>query len=197
MKMGKVVVSEFITLDGVVEDPGGAEDFDRGGWAFNFDRGPEGDTFKLDEVMASEALLLGRVTYEGFASAWPSRTDEVGFADKFNSMPKYVVSTTLEDPEWNNSTVIGDDVAEAIAALKREVDGDILVNGSVQLVRTLMEHDLVDEYRLMVFPTVLGAGKRLFGESGEAVALRLVDAKPAGETLILIYEPGANEAGDA
>jgi dihydrofolate reductase len=197
MKMGKVVVSEFITLDGVVEDPGGAEDFDRGGWAFNFDRGPEGDTFKLDEVMASEALLLGRVTYEGFASAWPSRTDEVGFADKFNSMPKYVVSTTLEDPEWNNSTVIGGDVAEAVAALKREVDGDILVNGSVQLVRTLMEHDLVDEYRLMVFPTVLGAGKRLFGESGEAVALRLVDAKPAGETLILIYEPGANEAGDA
>jgi dihydrofolate reductase len=197
MKMGKVVVSEFITLDGVVEDPGGAEDFDRGGWAFNFDRGPEGDTFKLDEVMASEALLLGRVTYEGFASAWPSRTDEVGFADKFNSMPKYVVSTTLEDPEWNNSTVIGGDVAEAVAALKREVDGDILVNGSVQLVRTLMEHDLVDEYRLMIFPTVLGAGKRLFGESGEAVALRLVDAKPAGETLILIYEPGANEAGDA
>ena len=195
--MGKVVVSEFITLDGVVEDPGGAEDFDRGGWAFNFDRGPEGDTFKLDEVMASEALLLGRVTYEGFASAWPSRTDEVGFADKFNSMPKYVVSTTLEDPEWNNSTVIGGDVAKAVAALKREVDGDILVNGSVQLVRTLMEHDLVDEYRLMVFPTVLGAGKRLFGESGEAVALRLVDAKPAGETLILIYEPGANEAGDA
>ena len=195
--MGKVVVSEFITLDGVVEDPGGAEDFDRGGWAFNFDRGPEGDTLKLDEVMASEALLLGRVTYEGFASAWPSRTDEVGFADKFNSMPKYVVSTTLEDPEWNNSTVIGGDVAEAVAALKREVDGDILVNGSVQLVRTLMEHDLVDEYRLMVFPTVLGAGKRLFGESGEAVALRLVDAKPAGETLILIYEPGANEAGDA
>jgi dihydrofolate reductase len=197
MKMGKVVVSEFITLDGVVEDPGGAEDFDRGGWAFNFDRGPEGDKFKLDEVMASEALLLGRLTYEGFASAWPSRTDEVGFADKFNSMPKYVVSTTLEDPEWNNSTVIGGDVAEAVAALKREVDGDILVNGSVQLVRTLMEHDLVDEYRLMVFPTVLGAGKRLFGESGEAVALRLVDAKPAGETLILIYEPGANEAGDA
>jgi dihydrofolate reductase len=197
MKMGKVVVSEFITLDGVVEDPGGAEDFDRGGWAFNFDRGPEGDKFKLDEVMASEALLLGRLTYEGFASAWPSRTDEVGFADKFNSMPKYVVSTTLEDPEWNNSTVIGGDVAEAVAALKREVEGDILVNGSVQLVRTLMEHDLVDEYRLMVFPTVLGAGKRLFGESGEAVALRLVDAKPAGETLILIYEPGANEAGDA
>ncbi len=195
--MGKVVVSQFIALDGVVEDPGGAEDFDRGGWAFNFDRGPEGDQFKLDEVMASEALLLGRVTYEGFAAAWPSRTDEFGFADKFNNMPKYVVSTTLEDPEWNNATVISGDVAEAVAALKRDVEGDILVNGSVQLVQTLIEHDLVDEYRLMVFPTILGAGKRLFGETSDALALRLVDAKPAGETLILIYEPGAAEAGDA
>ena len=193
--MGKVVVSQFISLDGVVEDPGGAEEFDRGGWAFKFDRGPEGDKFKLDEVMASEALLLGRVTYEGFAEAWPSRSGD--FADKFNGMPKYVVSATLKDPEWNNSTVIGGDVAEAVARLRQDVDGDILVNGSVQLVQTLMEHDLVDEYRLMVFPTILGAGKRLFGETSDALALRLVDAKPAGETLILIYEPGAAEAGDA
>ena len=193
--MGKVVVSQFISLDGVVEDPGGSEDFERGGWAFKFDRGPEGNKFKLDEVMASEALLLGRVTYEGFAAAWPSRSG--GFADKFNSMPKYVVSTTLKDPEWNNSTVIGGDIAEAVAGLKRDVDGDILVNGSVQLVQTLVEHGLVDEYRLMVFPTVLGAGKRLFGETSDAVALQLVDAKPAGETFILIYEPGAQEAGDA
>ena len=193
--MGKVVVSQFISLDGVVEDPGGAEEFDRGGWAFEFDRGPEGDKFKLDEVMASEVLLLGRVTYEGFAKAWPSRSGD--FADKFNGMPKYVVSTTLKDPEWNNSTVIGGDTAEAVAGLKRDVDGDILVNGSVQLVQTLVEHGLVDEYRLMVFPTVLGAGKRLFGETSDAVALQLVDAKPAGETFILIYEPGAQEAGDA
>ena len=193
--MGKVVVSQFITLDGVVEDPGGAEEFDRGGWAFKFDRGPEGDEFKLDEVMASEVLLLGRVTYEGFAKAWPSRSGD--FADKFNGMPKYVVSTTLMDPEWNNSTVIDGDVAEAVAELKLEVDGDILVNGSVQLVQMLVEHDLVDEYRLMVFPTVLGAGKRLFGKTSDAVALRLVDAKPAGETLILIYEPSAKDAGNA
>ena len=193
--MGKVVVSQFISLDGVVEDPGGAEGFDRGGWAFKFDRGPEGDKFKLDEVMASEALLLGRVTYEGFAKAWPSRSGD--FADKFNGMPKYVVSTTLKDPEWNNSTVIGGDVAESVAELKRDVGGDILVNGSVQLVQTLMEHDLVDEYRLMVFPTVLGAGKRLFSDTSEAAALRLVDAKPAGETLILIYEPSAKDAGNA
>jgi dihydrofolate reductase len=195
MTMGNVVVSQFISLDGVVEDPGGAEEFDRGGWAFEFDRGAEGDKFKLDEVMASEVLLLGRVTYEGFAKAWPSRSGD--FADKFNTMPKYVVSTTLKDPEWNNSTVIDGDVAEGVARLRQDVDGDILVNGSVQLVQTLMEHDLVDEYRLMVFPTILGAGKRLFGETGEAAALRLVDAKPAGETLILIYEPSAKDTGSA
>ena len=193
--MGKVAVSHFISLDGVVEDPGGAEGFDRGGWPFKFDRGPEGDKFKLDEVMASEALLLGRVTYEEFAKAWPSRSGD--FADKFNGMPKYVVSTTLKEPEWNNSTVIDRDVAEAVAGLKQDVEGDILVNGSVQLVRTLMEHDLVDKYRLMVFPTVLGAGKHLFGETSDAAALRLVDAKPAGETLILIYEPSAKYAGNA
>jgi dihydrofolate reductase len=198
ISMRKVVVSEFLSVDGVMEDPGGAEQFEHGGWVFQFDRGPEGDKFKLDEIFASDALLLGRVTYEGFAAAWPSRTDEVGFADKMNSMPKYVVSTTLEEPlEWNNSTVVDGDVAEAVAELKREVDGDILVNGSAQLVQTLMEHDLVDEYRLMVFLIILGAGKRLFGETSDAVALRLMDAKPAGETLILIYEPGAKDAGNA
>jgi dihydrofolate reductase len=187
--MGKVVVSQFISVDGVVEDPGGSENWERGGWAFQFDRGPEGNQFKLDEVMASEALLLGRVTYEGFADAWPSRTGD--FADKFNGMPKYVVSTTLKDPEWNNSTVIEDDVAAAVARLKQDIDGDILVNGSVQLVQTLAEHGLVDEYRFMVFPTVLGAGKHLFGETPAAAPLKLVDAKPAGETFILTYAPAA------
>src|SRR5213595_3582351 len=132
--MAKLVVSEFITVDGVVEDPGGAEKFERGGWAFQFDRGPDGDKFKINEVMASDALLLGRVTYEGFAEAWPSREGE--FADKFNNMPKYVVSKTLKDPEWNNSTVISDSVADAVGRLKQEIGGDILVNGSVQLVQT-------------------------------------------------------------
>jgi dihydrofolate reductase len=185
--MAKVVVSQFTTLDGVVEDPGGAEGFERGGWAFKFDRGPEGDSFKLDEVMASGALLLGRVTYEGFAEAWPSRTGE--FADKFNGMPKYVVSTTLQDPGWNNSTVIVGDVPAQIAELRRRPGADILVNGSVQLVKTLMEHDLVDEYRLMVFPVVLGAGKRLFAEPADSTALRLLEARRAGECLILVYEP--------
>jgi dihydrofolate reductase len=159
--------------------------------SFQFDRGDDGNKFKLDEVMASDALLLGRVTYEGFAEAWPSRTGE--FADKFNGMPKYVVSTTLKDPEWNNSTVIADDVPAAVAKLKQEIDGDILVNGSVQLVQALAENGLVDEYRFMVFPTVLGGGKHMFGETPAATALKLVDAKPAGETYILIYEPSPQE----
>jgi dihydrofolate reductase len=189
--MAKVVVSEFVTLDGVAEDPGGAEGFERGGWAFRFDRGPDGDRFKLDEVMASEALLLGRVTYEGFADAWPSRTGE--FADKFNGMRKYVVSTTLQEPAWNNSTVIAGDVADRIAELRRGPGGDILVNGSMQLVRTLIEHHLVDEYRLMVFPVVLGAGRRLFADPTDSAALRLLEARRAGECLILIYEPARGD----
>ena len=189
--MGKLVVSQFVTVDGGIEDPGGAENFDRGGWAFNFNRGEEGDQFKLDEVMAADALLLGRVTYEGFAAAWPERTGE--FADKFNNMPKYVVSTTLEDPEWNNTTVIKDDVLGQVAKVKDEHGGDILINGSAQLVQALADEGLVDEYRLMVFPTVLGKGKRLFAETGDAVTLRLTESKPVGDdgVLILIYEPAS------
>jgi dihydrofolate reductase len=182
--MSRIVVSQFITLDGVVEDPGGSEGHERGGWAFQFERGPDGDKFKLDEVMASEALLLGRVTYEGFAAAWPSREGE--FADKFNTMPKYVVSSTLENPEWNNSTVIG---VNDIARLRDQGEGDILVNGSVQLVRDLAERGLVDEYRLMVFPVVLGRGKKLFAEDGGRHPLSVVEARPAGEVVILRLEP--------
>jgi dihydrofolate reductase len=193
--MGRIVVSQFMTLDGVVEDPGGAEAFDRGGWAFEFDRGEEGDKFKLDEVMAARALLLGRVTYEGFAAAWPSRTG--AFADKFNAMPKYVVSTTLAEPGWSNSTVVGADVAAAVAQLKRDVDGDILVNGSIALTATLLEHGLVDEWRLMVYPTVLGAGKRLFAQTPAPSVLRLTGARPAGETIILTYVPAAKDGGRA
>jgi dihydrofolate reductase len=187
--MGKLVVSQFVTVDDVVEDPGGSEGFERGGWAFKFNRGDDGDKFKLDEVMASEALLLGRVTYEGFAAAWPSREGE--FADKFNNMPKYVVSTTLGEPEWNNSTVIRENVPEAVGKIKDDVSGDILVNGSVQLVQTLAENDLVDEYRLMVFPVVLGAGKRLFGELSDSTPLKLTDSKTVGDGVeILVYQPG-------
>jgi dihydrofolate reductase len=187
--MGKVVVSEFITVDGVVEDPGGSEKSPHGGWAFQFDRGAEGDQFKLDEVMGSAALLLGRRTYEGFAEAWPSREGE--FADKFNNMPKYVVSGSLHDADWNNTTVLGTDVAAAVSKLKDEVAGSILVNGSAQLVRALFEHDLVDELRLMVFPTVIGGGLRLFGDGSGAHRLRLTESRAAGETLIVIYEPVA------
>ncbi|HYT52635.1 MAG TPA: dihydrofolate reductase family protein [Gaiellaceae bacterium] len=191
--MGRIVITEFVSLDGVMEDPGGAESFKYGGWTFEINRGDEGDKFKLDEALSSEALLLGRVTYEGFAAAWPSREGE--FADKFNTMPKYVVSSTLEEPEWNNSTVLKGDVAEEVAKLKHEQDGDIYVHGSARLVQTLVEHDLVDELRLMVFPVVLGSGKRLFGETSDKKPLRLVDSKVVGDGVaILIYEPAGEEA---
>jgi dihydrofolate reductase len=184
--MGKLVVSEFVTLDGVMEDPGGAEGFDRGGWAFRFERGPEGDRFKLDEVLEADALLLGRRTYEGFAEAWPSRTDEAGFADKMNAMRKYVVSTTLETAGWNNSTLIAGDVATEVAKLKDQPGGDILVAGSRTLVQTLLRHDLVDELRLMVFPVALGSGKRLFPDAAEMTTFELVETRPAGAVAILM-----------
>jgi dihydrofolate reductase len=184
--MSKLVVSEFVTLDGVMEDPGGAEGFDRGGWAFRFERGPEGDRFKLDEVLEADALLLGRRTYEGFAEAWPSRTDEAGFADKMNAMRKYVVSTTLETAGWNNSTLIAGDVATEVAKLKDQPGGDILVAGSRTLVQTLLRHDLVDELRLMVFPVALGSGKRLFPDAAEMTTFELVETRPAGAVAILM-----------
>jgi dihydrofolate reductase len=187
--MSNVVVSQFMSLDGVVEDPGGSEGTELGAWSFKFDRGEDGDKFKLDEVMGSEALLLGRTTYEGFAEAWPSR--EGDFADKFNNMRKYVVSTTMDEPGWNNSTLIKDNVAEEIAKLKEQPGGDILVNGSVQLVQTLMENDLVDEYRLMVFPVVLGKGKRLFSEGVPTTTLKLASSQPVGAdgVIVLTYQP--------
>ena len=191
--MGKIVVTEFVSLDGVMEAPGGGESFRHGGWTFEINRGDEGDKFKLDEAFASAALLLGRVTYEGFAAAWPSREGE--FADKFNSMPKYVVSSTLHEPEWNNSTVLKGDVVKEVGKLKQEQDGDIVVHGSARLVQTLIEHDLVDELRLMVYPVVLGSGKRLFGETSDKKPLRLVDSKVVGDGVaILIYEPAGEDA---
>ncbi len=184
--MRKIIVSEFVTLDGVMEDPGGADKWKYGGWAFQFERGPEGDKFKLDEVINAEALLLGRVTYEGFAAAWPSRTGE--FAEKMNNMPKYVVSTTLEKPEWKNSNVIKDNVVEEVTNLKKMAGGDILMAGSGQLAHTLIQHNLIDEYRLMVYPVILGSGKRFFKDGKDRLSLRLVEAKPVGSgILILIY----------
>jgi len=190
--MGRIVVTEFVSLDGVMEDPGGAEDFQHGGWSFEFSRGEEGNTFKLDEAFESDALLLGRVTYEGFAAAWPSRQGE--FADKFNTMPKYVVSSTLEEPGWNNTTVLQGDVVEEVSKLKQAVDGDIVVHGSARLVQTLVEHDLVDELRLMVFPVVLGSGKRLFGDTSDKKPLGLADSKMVGDGVaILTYQPAAKD----
>jgi dihydrofolate reductase len=192
--MGRIVVTEFISLDGVIEDPGGAEDFKHSGWSFEISRGEEGEKFKLDETMASEALLLGRKTYEGFADAWPPRKGE--FADKFNSMPKYVVSSTLREPEWTNSTVLDGDLGEAVAGVRQQHDGDIVVHGSAQLVRELIERDLVDELRLMTFPVVLGAGKRLFGEMSEKKPMRLADSKTVGDGVtILVYRPASSQAG--
>jgi dihydrofolate reductase len=186
--MARIVITEFVSLDGVVEDPGGSESFKYGGWSFEFARGDEGDQFKVDETRNSTALLLGRVTYEGFADAWPQREGE--FADLFNSMPKYVVSSTLTDPEWTNSTVLDGDVVAEVSKLRDGPDGDIVVHGSAQLAQTLIEHDLVDELRLMVFPVVLGTGKRLFGDPGDKKTLKLVDSKVVGDgVLILTYRP--------
>jgi dihydrofolate reductase len=186
--MGKLVVTEFVSIDGVFEDPGGAENYEHGGWTFEYDRGEDGNKFKVDELMEAEVQLLGRVTYEGFAEAWPSREGE--FADKLNSDPKYVVSTTLKDPTWQNTTVISDNVVEEIAKLKEQTNGDILVAGSGTLVGTLLGAGLVDELRLMVFPTVLGRGKRLFPDGIDRLKLKLTESRQVGTdgVQINVYE---------
>ena len=187
--MGKLVVTEFISLDGIIEDPGGAEGTDFGGWSFRFPA-DEGQQFKFEELMASDVQLLGRVTYDGFAAAWPAMAESTGeFGQKMNAMPKVVVSTTLTDPSWANTTVISADVPGQVARLKTRYPGDVLVAGSATLVRTLREHGLVDEYRLMVYPVVLGHGKRLF-EGGHVTDLELAGTRQAGPgVLLLTYRP--------
>jgi dihydrofolate reductase len=182
--MGRIVVSEFVSLDGVMQAPGGGEGFEHAGWTFEISRGPEGDKFKLDESLGAEGLLLGRVTYEGFAAAWPTMTGE--FADKFNGMPKYVVSSTLRQPEWNNSHVLAGDVVAEVTKLRQESAGDIVVHGSAQLVQALLEHELVDELRLMVFPVILGSGKRLFGKTEAKLRLRLAGSQTLGDGIALL-----------
>ncbi|HWH09770.1 MAG TPA: dihydrofolate reductase family protein [Solirubrobacteraceae bacterium] len=195
--MRKVVISEFVSLDGVMEDPGGAEGYAHGGWTFRHPD-PDGMKYKLDEVMAADAMLLGRVTYEGFAAAWPGMTDDVGFADKMNAMPKYVVSTTLASADWNNSTLIAADVADAVRDLKDQPGQEILVAGSRTLAQTLLADGLVDEYRLMIFPVILGSGKRLFGETTQPATMTLVDSKQlASGTMILTYHPAPAATGGA
>jgi dihydrofolate reductase len=188
--MGKLVVTEFVSLDGVFEDPGGGT-FEHAGWTFRFNRGPDGDQFKLDELKAADAQLLGRVTYEGFARAWPTLTDEVGFAELMNSMPKYVVSTTLTRADWNNSEVISGDLAAEVGKLKEKHKGDVLVAGSGRLVQALVREKLVDEFHLMVFPIVLGAGRRLFTEGTGSVTFTLVASRTVGPDGVTIstYAP--------
>jgi dihydrofolate reductase len=184
--MGKIVVTEFVSLDGVMQAPGG-EDFKYPGWTFEFDRGDDGNKFKLDEAMEADALLLGRTTYESFAGAWPEREGE--FADKFNEMPKYLVSSTITDPDWSNTTRLEGDVVEAVRKLRDEFEGIIQVPGSKQLVDVLIENDLVDQINLMIFPVVLGTGFRVFGEYSDRKTMRLVESKTVGEGIVvLIYE---------
>ena len=186
--MGRIVVTEYISVDGVVEAPSGTEAFERVGWTDAFTRGPEGDAFKFEETMASDALLLGRVTYDGFAPVWPHYEGE--FADRFNALPKYVVSSTLENPEWNNTTVLRGDVVEEVAKLRERYERDIVVHGSPQLAQTLIEHDLVDELRLLVYPVIVGAGKRLFGGTAHTRNLRLVETRTFDDGIhLLVYRP--------
>ncbi len=186
--MGKIVVSENVTLDGVVEDPAGAEGFGRGGWVGRIgEPGREGAAkVLLEEALRAEAQLFGRRTYEFLASRWPARSGE--FADRLNEMPKYVVSSTLKDPDWNNATVLAGDVMQEVSKLKEELDGEIVVAGSIRLVRTLMENDLVDELRLMIYPVVLGAGERLFGETSDQRPVRLVETRTVDDLAYLTYE---------
>jgi dihydrofolate reductase len=189
--MGKIVVTEFISLDGVIESPGPVEDYKHAGWTFELDRGEEGNQFKVDELFEAEAQLLGRVTYEGFAAAWPAMEGMGEFGEKMNNMPKYVLSSTLQNASWNNSTILRGDLAEEMSKLKGEVEGVILVAGSARLAQGLLEHGLVDELRLMVFPVILGSGKRLFSDDADKTKLKLADSKVVGPdgVVILTYQP--------
>jgi dihydrofolate reductase len=190
--MGRIVVTEFVSLDGVMQDPGGDSTWKHAGWTFEIPQGTEGADFKLEETRNSEALLLGRVTYQGFAKAWPSVEGE--FGDMFNNMPKYVVSSTLKDAEWKNSTVLNGDVVKEVSKLRQKPGGDIVVHGSAQLVQTLLEHDLVDELRLMVYPVILGSGKRLFGETSDKKRMKLMDSRTVGDGVtIQIFQPAPKE----
>jgi dihydrofolate reductase len=188
--MGRIVVTEYISVDGVVEAPSGTEQFERVGWTDAFSRGPDGDQFKVDETMGADAQLLGRVTYEQFAATWPNFEGE--FADRFNAMPKYVVSSTLSDPVWNNATVISDDLVSEVGKIKQRHERDILVHGSPQLAQTLIEHDLVDALHLLVYPVIVGAGKRLFEGTSETKTLALVETRTFGDGVqLLVYERAA------
>ena len=186
--MGRIVVSDNVSLDGVIQDPAGDEGFRVGGWVGLIKDSPQVNKLALDEALGAEALLLGRRSYEWFAARWPSRSGEL--ADRLNSLPKYVVSSTLEDPAWNNSTVLKGDAVDEVSKLKQELTGEIVVAASFQLVRTMVEHDLVDELRLKIFPVVLGAGERLFGETTDKKPMRLIDTQTVeSDVAYLTYQP--------
>lgn len=194
--MGRVIVTEFISIDGVIEDPGGSEDFEHGGWSFQFSRGDDGDAFKLEELRHSDALLLGRVTYERFAEAWPQRSGDE-FSDTFNDMPKFVVSSTLTDPQWKNSSVITGDLTEEVNNLKQRFEKDLVVHGSATLAQALHKANLVDEWRLMTFPVILGHGKRLFSDGLPMRNLKLVSTKPVGPDGVVVLTYGRTEQGES
>jgi dihydrofolate reductase len=188
--MGRIVITEYISVDGVVEAPSGTEDFERIGWTDGFRRGPEGDRFKVDETMQSAALLLGRVTYDTFAAVWPHVEGE--FADRFNALPKYVVSSTLVEPSWANTIVLRGDPVEEVARLRDAISGDIVVHGSAQLAQLLVEHDLVDQLHLLIYPVIVGAGKRLFGGTSATKRLALAEARTFGDGVhLLVYRRAA------
>jgi dihydrofolate reductase len=185
--VSRLVVTEYISVDGVVEAPSGTEEFERVGWTDDFSRGSDGNQFKIEETMTSDAQLLGRITYEAFAEVWPHVDGE--FADKFNSMPKYVVSSTLQDPDWNNTTVLEGNLVDEVTELKQRYERDIVVHGSARLAQTLIEHDLVDVLHLLVYPVIVGAGKRLFDGTSETKRLRLADTRTFGDGVhLLVYE---------
>lgn len=184
--MRRIIVSQFVTVDGVVEAPADEPGFDRGGWAFKYDRGADGHQYKADEVNDAGALLFGRKTYEAFAAVWPTMREDTGIADKMNSTPKYVVSSTLKTADWANSTILDGDAMAQVRELKSGDGGDILLHGSIALAAALAEHDLVDGYRLMVFPVVLGAGRKLWGDTGAPADLSLVEARAVGDAGVVV-----------
>jgi len=188
--VARIIASELVTLDMVIEDPGGGGGFEHGGWVLHIDQGEDGRQIKLEEIFLAEALLMGRVTYEGLASCWPGMTDELGFAQKINTMPKYVVSSTLDEPEWENTTVLRGEVIPQILMLRDQLRGDIIIPGSAQLVRTLFDAELLDQLRLMLYPVFLGTGKQLFAPDAEPKPVRLAKGDNVGEGICyFVFEP--------
>jgi dihydrofolate reductase len=183
--MGRIVVTEYLSLDGVMDSPGGGP-YKHAGWAFETDSGDEGRQFKFEEARSSAAMLLGRVTYEEFAAVWPTMEGTGEFGERMNGMPKYVISSTLPNAEWNNSTVLGGNLVDEVTRLTSDVDGNIVVHGSAQLVQGLLEHDLVDELRLMAMPVLLGSGKRLFGDLSDKRSLRVTQSRSVGDGVTII-----------